>query len=234
MSENRPTLRRGLPLLGVCGSLLLAARCLGAALLALPVTNQLGNQEIRKPFPTLLSSKLNQASAAIISNSAPKSFLALPQVPSSVTAIPPVGSRGKTKLAWDASPDMSARGYRVYWGPASGHYTNSIDATSNLTATVAGLIEGSTYYFAATAYDADGVESVFSNEATNTPPFLVTMRPAADYIEGYGRAGVTNIIEVSTNLTTWTVLKTFRGTGQLANAIHWRSNPAAFFRIRTK
>lgn len=124
----------------------------------------------------------------VISNNAHKSFLALPQVAPSVVVIPPIGSRGQTKLAWDASPDASVRGYRVYWGAASRTYTNSLDAKSNLMATVSGLVEGITYYFAATAYDGDRVESVFSNEATNTPGFYVALRPAADYIEGYGRA----------------------------------------------
>ena len=32
---------------------------------------------------------------------------------------------GSVTLAWDASPDASATGYRVYYGGASGVYTNS-------------------------------------------------------------------------------------------------------------
>lgn len=73
-------------------------------------------------------------------------------------------------LAWDASPDASVTGYRIYFGPASGAYTNSVAVGNVTNATVTSLKAGAIYYFAATAHDGSGLESAFSNETSYTPP----------------------------------------------------------------
>jgi hypothetical protein len=80
-------------------------------------------------------------------------------------------------LAWDASPDTNVVGYFLYYGTASGTYSSKINAGGNTTATATNLALGTTYFFAATAYDAVGDESVPSNEIsyavpTNGPPVL--------------------------------------------------------------
>jgi hypothetical protein len=72
-------------------------------------------------------------------------------------------------LAWDASPDPTVTGYRVFYGGASGSYTNSIQVGNVTTATISNLVLGATYYFAATARDAANIESDFSNETSHTP-----------------------------------------------------------------
>ena len=72
------------------------------------------------------------------------------------------GGAAEVKLAWDP-PSGTPAGYKVYWGEASGNYTNSLDAGLATTATVPGLQIGRTYYFAATAIYPDG-ESGYSNE----------------------------------------------------------------------
>src|SRR5215213_4164098 len=59
-------------------------------------------------------------------------------------------------LAWDPSPDSGVVGYNVYYGPASGAYTNTIPAGSATSAVISNLVEGATYYFVATAYDISG------------------------------------------------------------------------------
>jgi len=59
-------------------------------------------------------------------------------------------------LAWNPSSDQRTAGYNLYYGLNSGDYTSSVDAQTNLTATIAGLTPGLTYYFAVTAYDANG------------------------------------------------------------------------------
>ena len=77
---------------------------------------------------------------------------------------------------WDASPDQWVTGYRLYT------HTNSmaagtnlttaivrIDAGTNLTATVTNLAPGR-YYFVATAYTADNLESPPSNEIILSVP----------------------------------------------------------------
>ena len=49
-------------------------------------------------------------------------------------------------------------------------YTNFVNAGTNLTATVTNLASGLTYYFAATAFDTNGLESDYSGEVAITIP----------------------------------------------------------------
>ena len=80
-------------------------------------------------------------------------------------------------LAWDRSPDADVTGYRLYYGVASGAYTNVTDVGNVDTATLGGLKAGVTYYFAATAYDGSGLESDFSNEVSYTVPVPGEKKP---------------------------------------------------------
>jgi hypothetical protein len=73
-------------------------------------------------------------------------------------------------LAWDPSPDLSVVGYNMYYGVASRNYTNVVVVGNATNVTLSGFIEGTTYYFAATAYNAFGLESDVSNEAGYTIP----------------------------------------------------------------
>ncbi len=77
---------------------------------------------------------------------------------------------GSVTLAWNASTDPSVAGYNVYYGGASGAYTNEICAGNATNATISGLAEGTTYYFAATTYTASGMESSFSSEVSCPVP----------------------------------------------------------------
>ena len=77
-------------------------------------------------------------------------------------------------LSWEPSSDTNAAGYNVYYGSATHSYTNMVDAGNVDVARIGGLVEGTTYYFAATAYLAQGQESGLSNEATYTVPVAVT------------------------------------------------------------
>jgi len=75
-------------------------------------------------------------------------------------------------LAWNPSPSANAAGYKLHYGAASGRYTSSLDAGTNTTMTVKGLIPGQTYYFVTDAYNFYGVESRYSNVVTSTVPLL--------------------------------------------------------------
>lgn len=82
----------------------------------------------------------------------------------------PVQAVQSVTVAWDPSPDLSVVGYKAYYGVASRTYTNLINVGTATRATIPGLVEGRTYYFAATAYSALGLESVFSDELSYTVP----------------------------------------------------------------
>ena len=77
---------------------------------------------------------------------------------------------GSVTLAWNPSISTNVAGYKIYYGLASGVYNNTISVGSSTNVTVTGLVEGTTYYFAATAVDALGVESQFSNETSYSVP----------------------------------------------------------------
>jgi hypothetical protein len=92
---------------------------------------------------------------------------------------------GSVTLAWDASTDPIVAGYNVYYGGASGAYTNEISVGNATSATISGLVEGTTYYFAATTYAASGMESSFSSEISYLVPMnapIVNQPPTLDPI----------------------------------------------------
>jgi hypothetical protein len=68
-------------------------------------------------------------------------------------------------LAWDASVTPNITGYKVYFGNGSRAYGAPITIGNQTTYTVTGLASGN-YYFAVTAFDAEGNESDFSNEVS--------------------------------------------------------------------
>ena len=68
----------------------------------------------------------------------------------------------------DLSPRASQGilGHKIYYGTSSANFTYCIDIGSSTSCEISGLEEGSTYYFAATSYDASGFESGFSNRVS--------------------------------------------------------------------
>ena len=63
----------------------------------------------------------------------------------------------------DGTPLTTLAGYNIYYGTSSGVYTNEINVGNVTTYTFTNLAPG-TYYFATTAYDTSGIDSVYSNE----------------------------------------------------------------------
>jgi hypothetical protein len=85
-------------------------------------------------------------------------------------------------LTWPKLSDPIT-GYKIYYGPTSGNYTQSIDVGNVTTYTIDNLASGSTYYIAATDHDAANNESGFSNE-------LIAMIPAVQqYTLAVSKAG---------------------------------------------
>jgi Bacterial Ig domain len=127
-------------------------------------------------------------------------------------------------LAWDANPSPGIVGYRLYQGGDSGTYTNVI-AVGNVTSNqVSGLIPGATYFFAATDYDTNSLESAFSNEisytvplTTNPPPTLSMTSPANGAV--YTAPAAINLAAgVTANGHTITQVQFFNGATMLGSA----------------
>jgi hypothetical protein len=87
-------------------------------------------------------------------------------------------------LAWNPSTNTDIAGYEIYYGIASGVYTNVIDVGNVTNATISGLLEGVTYYFAAKARNTSGMESDFSNEASYAVPVLAVASGSSSPVLG--------------------------------------------------
>ncbi len=117
-------------------------------------------------------------------------------------------SAANVTLAWDQSTDSTVSGYRLYYGAATGSYTNVVDVGASTSATVSNLAPATAYYFAATTYSLAGMESAYSTEvayvvpspATNQPP---TLNPIPDITinenAGTQTVNLTGITSGSTN-----------------------------------
>ena len=110
---------------------------------------------------------------------------------------PSAFATGSVTLAWNASTNSSVVGYNVYYGGASGAYTNEICAGNATNATISGLVQGTTYYFAATSYAASGMESPFSSEVSYPVPMNVP--PIVNYSNTYTAVVTTNAPGFYTN-----------------------------------
>ena len=71
-------------------------------------------------------------------------------------------------VAWDKNQESNVTGYRVHYGTSRGNYQYKVDVGNSTSCSISGLGEGTTYYFAATAYDTGNNESGFSEELSYT------------------------------------------------------------------
>lgn len=87
-------------------------------------------------------------------------------------------------LAWDPSPSTGVVSYGVYWGEASRNYTKHVGNIIPCQVTLSNLLAGTVYYFAATAADAWGLESDYSEELVYVPPFYLRLEPGDTMTSG--------------------------------------------------
>lgn len=73
-------------------------------------------------------------------------------------------------LAWNANPESDIASYQVYYGTTAGSHPTVVQAGADTTATVTGLVEGTTYYFVVSATNQAGLQSVPSAEISYQPP----------------------------------------------------------------
>ena len=72
------------------------------------------------------------------------------------------------QVSWYPSPSPGVSGYMIYYGVTSHDYAQTIDVGNTTEYNVYNLINGQTYYFAVTAYNPDGDQSAYSDEASIT------------------------------------------------------------------
>jgi Fibronectin type III domain len=94
---------------------------------------------------------------------------------SAAASIPQPSLPGNVTLTWIPSTNPNVTGYNIYYGTTSGNYTKKIIAGNTTSVTISNLNCGSTYYFAATAYDNQEDESGFSNETQYIVPGVLNL-----------------------------------------------------------
>lgn len=78
------------------------------------------------------------------------------------------------RINWSMNSESDLAGYIVYYGTASRTYSlmstsiglSGDGSTGTPSKILSGLLDGTTYYFGVTAYDATGNESTFSGEVS--------------------------------------------------------------------
>lgn len=100
-------------------------------------------------------------------------------------------------LEWDANVETNLAGYKIYFGATSGAYSQSIDV-GNVTIWPIPA-EWPDGYFAATAYDAEGLESGFSNEVLFTTGQLIP-QPATGLVVMWGKKQIANTFWITGGL----------------------------------
>ncbi|MCD6388074.1 MAG: cadherin-like domain-containing protein [Desulfobulbaceae bacterium] len=127
------------------------------------------------------------------------------------------------QLAWTPNSEANLAGYKVYYGTVSRDYTTIIDVgnpeavDNQIIVTLSGFSPGITYYYAATAYDVDGFESDYSDEAVWTCPLdpvptanEITLTIAEDTVangqlDGTSQCGLSLSFEIVNNAAHGTV-----------------------------
>ncbi len=112
----------------------------------------------------------NSAIASLLQPSTPV-VTTPPSLPPPPTPPPPSPSPGSVTLTWTANREPDIAGYKVYVGTASGTYSfpGSAFVIGKVTSyTVSNLPMGQTYFFAISAYDSAGNESLLSAEVSKS------------------------------------------------------------------
>ncbi|MCB2184423.1 MAG: cadherin-like domain-containing protein [Desulfobulbaceae bacterium] len=104
-----------------------------------------------------------------------KSLLLLSFLSLFISSIPAFASQ-EVSFSWLPNSENNLAGYKIYYSTESGNYNQVVDV--GLPEAIDGLVHGAvsaleagqTYYFAAVAYNTDGLESDFSDEVVWTCP----------------------------------------------------------------
>ena len=89
----------------------------------------------------------------------------------------PFASAATVTVSWDKNPETDVIGYKFHYGTVSKDYQHTVDVKNNTSCSISGLAEGTTYYFAATAYNDKNLDSSYSEELSHTIPDTPPLPP---------------------------------------------------------
>ena len=124
------------------------------------------------------------------------------------------------ELAWNPSLSFGVS-YKIYIGLAAGVYYTNLDVGNGTNAFIYGLTPGVMYYFAATAKDAQNVESPFSNE-TSYMITIVNGKPTL--VLNSGRLVNTYVV----NGQLYHLMQLSMGVANVTQAFTWTNGSSGF------
>lgn len=146
-------------------------------------------------------------------------------------------------LEWDPNVDDVA-GYKVYSGEKSREYDHVVDVGTQTSLALTNLDPGITYYFAVTAYDANFLESDFSDEISYTSlidgvtaaaqPCMLNVTNGTVKISFLGKSGHQCWLEASSDFKTWERVKSgTMGSDSMIECpdLDGTSRPMRFYRV---
>jgi hypothetical protein len=89
---------------------------------------------------------------------------------------PVIAQAASVTMTWNRNQEPDIAGYKIFYGTQSGQYNNSITVPDSANQplqrsyTVAGLSQGTTYYFALKTFDQAGQKSEYSAETSQNIP----------------------------------------------------------------
>jgi hypothetical protein len=145
--------------------------------------------------------------------------------------LPLTAAAVSTSLSWNPSPDAAVTGYNLYYGGTSHQYTNFVAVGNVTNAVIPGLLDSTTYFFAAKARNSAGLESDFSNEAAfaglattpdavlhlKTVPKTLTGDPLLFSLDATAPAGAT--INATNGIISWAPGRSYAATTNYLNVI---------------
>jgi hypothetical protein len=147
-------------------------------------------------------------------------------------AMIPAALGSNVTLAWDPNSEAAVAGYKVVYGLSSRNYTYTVDVGISTSLSISGLQPGTTYYFAALAYDTTGQQSDYSNEVSYMPPVAPSCSFAiSPKSQSFSSSGGTGSVSVTTsagcqwttsNSASWVTIRSGKsgsGTGRVSYTV---------------
>ena len=111
-------------------------------------------------------------------------------------------------LAWDANPEANITGYKLKYGFASKVYSVVIPTGKVTEITIPNMVEGTQYFFAVSAFNNEGLESLDSDEISyvipiNNTEWPVTYTTAVVYVDSEEADGYGSFFAIDKNPNTF-------------------------------
>lgn len=131
-----------------------------------------------------------------------------------LSSVIPTFASQSVQLNWSPSASPDVVGYNIYYGGTTGDYTNEVSVGNTTNVIVSGLIDNTTYFFAAKTINSDGLESAYSVQTTYIVPTAAAVFGSPIFssnavsVSVKGIPGYIYVIQASTDLVNWISLET--------------------------